>query len=171
MTLQTGTRLGHYRILSLLGRGGMADVYRARNERLGREVALKALPREFACDPERSERFQRAVGAAARLNHPNIVTVFELGHVYGHHFYTTELVPGGDLKGRIRAQPDGLDPGEARSVALAMARALDYAHRQGFVHREVEPDNILFGKDGKPKLTEFGIRRAIVERAILMGGR
>ena len=170
MTLQGGTRLGHYRILSLLGRGGMADVYRARNERLGREVALKAFPREFARDPELSERFQRAVGAAARLNHPNIVTVFELGHVYGHHFYTTELVPGGDLKARIRVQPEGMDPGEARSVALAMARALDYAHRQGFVHREVEPDNILFGEDWNPKLTEFGIRRAIVERVILRAG-
>ena len=148
----------------------MADVYRARNERLGREVALKAFPREFARDPERIECFQRAVGAAARLSHPNIVTVFELGHVHGHHFYTTELMPGGDLKARIRVQPEGMDPGEARSVALAMARALDYAHRQGFVHREVEPENILFGADGKPKLTEFGIRRAILERAILKAG-
>ena len=170
MTLQIGTRLGHYHILSLLGRGRIMDVFRARNARLGREVALKALPREFAWDPERSECFQRAVGAAARLNHPNIVTVFELGHVHGHHFYTMELMPGGDLKARIRAHPDGMDPGEARSVALAMARALDYAHRQGFVHREVEPENILFGADGKPKLTEFGIRRAMLEGAILRRG-
>ena len=153
-----------------LGRGRIVDVFRARNERLGREVALKALPREFAWDLERSECFQRAVEAAARLNHSNIVTVFELGHVHGHHFYTMELVPGGDLKARIRVQPEGMDPGEARSLALAMARALDYAHRQGFVHREVEPDNILFGEDGKPKLTEFGIRRAIVERAVLRAG-
>ena len=170
MTLQTGTRLGHYRILSLLGRGRIVDVFRARNERLGREVALKALPPEYARDPERSECFQRAVGAAARLSHPNIVTVFELGHVHGHHFYTTELMPGGDLKARIRVKPEGMYPGEARSVALAMARALDYAHRQGFVHREVKPEDILFGEDGKPKLTEFGIRRAILERAILKAG-
>ena len=168
MTLEIGTRLGHYRILALLGRGGMADVYRAEDERLGREVALKAFPPEFARDPERIERFRRAVGAAARLSHPNIVTVLELGNVDGHHFYTTELMPGGDLKARIRARPDGMDPGEARSVALAMARALDYAHRQGFVHRDVESDNILFGADGKPKLTEFGIKRAISERMMRM---
>ena len=170
MTLQIGTWLVYYRILSLLGRGRIMDVFRARNARLGREVALKASPPELAWDPERIECFQRAVGAAARLNHPNIVTVFELGHVHGHHFYTMELMPGGDLKARIRAHPDGMYPGEARSVALAMARALDYAHRQGFLHRDVNPENILFGADGKPKLTEFGITRAMLEGSILRAG-
>ena len=124
MTLEIGTKLGHYRIVGLLGRCGMAEVCRAVDERLGRQVALKALPQEFAWDPGRIECFRRAVGVAARLSHshPNIVTVVELGHVHGHHFYTTELMPGGNLKGRIRAHPGGMDPGEARSVALAMAR-------------------------------------------------
>ena len=108
MTLKIGTRLGHYRILALLGRGGMADVYRAEDERLGREVALKVVPPEFARDPERVERFQREVRAAARLSHANIVTVYEFGRGEDLHFYTMELMRGGDLKRRIRAHPDGM---------------------------------------------------------------
>ena len=161
MKLEAGARLGHYRIISLLGRGGMADVYRAEDERLGREVALKAVPPEFARDPERVERFEREVRAAARLTHPNIVTVYEFGQGAGQHFYTMALMPGGDLKARIRAHPGGLPPAEARAVTAAMARALDYAHRQGFVHRDVKPENILFGEDGVAQLTDFGIARAM----------
>ena len=161
MTLEIGTRLGHYRILSLLGRGGMADVYRAEDERLGREVALKALPAEFARDPERIERFEREVRAAARLNHPNIVTVYEFGQGEGQHFYTMALMPGGDLKARIRAHPEGMGSDEARAVAVAMARALHYAHGRGFVHRDVKPENILFGEEETPQLTDFGIARAM----------
>ena len=161
MTLDAGARLGHYRIVGLLGRGGMADVYRAEDERLGREVALKAVPPEFARDPERVERFEQEVRAAARLTHPNIVTVYEFGQGEGQHFYTMALMPGGDLKARIRAHPDGMPAAEARAVAAAMARALDYAHRQGFVHRDVKPENILFGEDGAPQLTDFGIARAM----------
>ena len=163
MTLQGGTRLGHYRIIALLGRGGMADVYRAEDERLGREVALKAVPPEFARDPERIERFEREVRAAARLSHPNIVTVHDFGRGEGHHFYTMALMPGGDLKARIRANPEGMPPAEARAVTVAVARALDYAHQQGFVHRDVKPENILFWQDGTPQLTDFGIARAMSE--------
>ena len=163
MTLQIGTRLGHYRILSLLGRGGMADVYRAEDERLGREVALKAVPPEFARDPERIERFEREVRAAARLNHPNIVTVYEFGQGEGQHFYTMALMTGGDLKTRIRAHPEGMGSDEARAVAVAMARALHYAHGRGFVHRDVKPENILFGEEETPQLTDFGIARAMSE--------
>ena len=161
MTLQIGTRLGHYRILALLGRGGMADVYRAEDERLGREVALKAVPPEFARDPERIERFQREVRAAAGLDHPGIVTVYEFGQGKGQHFYTMALMRGGDLKGQIRAHPEGLAPDEARRVASAVAQALAYAHRRGFVHRDVKPENILFDEEGRPKLTDFGIARAM----------
>ena len=163
MTLENGSRLGHYRILSLLGRGGMADVYRAEDERLGREVALKAVPPEFARDPERIERFEREVRAAARLAHPNIVQVYEFGQGAGQHFYTMALMPGGDLKARIRAHPDGMPEAEAKAVAAAVARALDYAHRQGLVHRDVKPENILFWEDGTPQLTDFGIARAMTE--------
>ena len=161
MTLEVGTRLGHYRILALLGRGGMADVYRAEDERLGREVALKAVPPEFARDPERVERFEREVRAAARLSHPNIVTVHEFGQGAGQHFYTMALMPGRDLKARIRAHPEGMPPSEMRAIAAAVARALDYAHQRGYVHRDVKPENVLFWEDGTPQLTDFGIARAI----------
>ena len=163
MALEVGSRLGHYRILALLGRGGMADVYRAEDERLGREVALKAVPPEFARDPERIERFRREVRAVAKLSHRNIVTVYEYGKGEGLHFYTMELMPGGHLKARIQAHPEGMPAAEARAVVLAVARALEYAHRRGFAHRDVKPENILFGEDGTPQLTDFGIARAMSE--------
>ena len=161
MTLENGTRIDHYRIVGVLGRGGMADVYRVADERLGREVALKLVPPEFARDPERVERFGREVRAAAKLNHPNIVTAYEFGQVGDQPFYTMALMPGGDLKARIRAHPDGMPPAEARAITAAMARALGYAHRLGFVHRDVKPENILFGTEGTPQLADFGIARAM----------
>ena len=170
MTLQIGTRLGHYRILALLGRGGMAEVYRAVDERLDREVALKVLPPEFAWDPERVERFEREVRAAAKLSHPNIVTVFEFGQGEGQHFYTMGLMPGGDLKTRIRAHQEGMAADEARRVAAAVAQALDYAHRRGFVHRDVKPENVLFDEDDRPQLTDFGIARAMAEGTLTAAG-
>ena len=161
MTLESGVRLGHYRILDLLGRGGMADVYRAEDERLGREVALKLVPPEFARDPDRVERFEREVRAAAKLTHPNIVTVHEFGQEEGQPFYTMALMRGGDLKARIQAHPEGMPPEEGQGIALAVARALEYAHGRGFVHRDLKPENILFGEDGAPQLTDFGIARAM----------
>ena len=161
MTLENGTRIDRYRIVDLLGRGGMADVYRVADERLGREVALKLVPPEFARDPERVERFGREVRAAAKLNHPNIVTAYEFGQMGDQPFYTMALMPGGDLKARIRAHPDGMPPAEARAITAAMARALGYAHRLGFVHRDVKPENILFGTEGTPQLADFGIARAM----------
>lgn len=161
MTLEIDTRLGHYRIIGRLGRGGMADVYHAEDERLGREVALKAVPPEFAGDPERVERFKQEVRAAAGLTHTNIITVYEFGQGASQRFYTMALMPGGDLKTRIRAHPTGLPPEEAQTVAAAIARALDYAHRSGFVHRDVKPENILFDGEGTPHLTDFGIARAL----------
>ena len=161
MTLEAGARLGRYRILGLLGRGGMADVYRAEDERLGREVALKLVPLEFARDPDRVERFEREVRAAAKLTHANIVTLFEFDRAGDQPFYTMALMRGGDLKARIRAHPEGMPPEEARGIALPLARALEYAHGEGFVHRDVKPENILFGQDGVPQLTDFGIARAM----------
>ena len=161
MTLEAGARLGYYRILGLLGRGGMADVYRAEDERLGREVALKLVPPEFARDPDRVERFEREVRAAAKLTHPNIVTVHEFGRDGDQPFYTMALMRGGDLKARVRSHPEGMPPEEARRIAQAVARALAYAHGEGFVHRDVKPENVLFGEEEIPHLTDFGIARAM----------
>ena len=163
MTLEIGTRLGHYRIVALLGQGGMSDVYRAEDEHLGREVALKAVPPEFARYPDRVKRFEREVRAAAQLTHTNIVTVHEFGKSEGQLFYTMALMTGGDLKARIRDNPEGMPVAEARAVAATMAKALDYAHQRGFVHRDVKPENILFGEDGTPRLTDFGIARVMAE--------
>ena len=160
MTLEAGGRLGRYRILGLLGRGGMADVYRAEDERLGREVALKLVPPEFARDPDRVERFEREVRAAAKLTHANIVTVHEFDREGSQPFYTMALMRGGDLKARIRSHP-GMPPEEVRKIAAALARALAYAHGRGFVHRDVKPENVLFDEDGVPQLTDFGIARAM----------
>ena len=161
MLLKAGTRLEHFRITSLLGCGGMADVYRAEDERLGRGVALKVLPPAFARDGERAARFDREVRAAAGLAHPNIVPVFHVGHDAGLHFYVMALLPGGDLKARIRVRPEGLPPAEALGVVAATAKALNYAHGRGMVHRDVKPENILFTEDGTPQLTDFGIVRAV----------
>ena len=163
MTLEAGTQLGHYRIVGLLGRGGMADVYRAEDERLGREVALKTLPPEFAREPDRVVRFEREVHAAAKLTHSGIVTVYEYGQSAGQHFYTMALMPGGDLKARIRRHPDGMPPAEACRIAAAIAGALAYAHGRGIVHRDVKPENILFDASDDPQLTDFGIARAVSE--------
>ena len=106
------------------------------------------MPPEFARDPDRVERFEREVRAAAKLTHPNIVMVHEFGREGGQPFYTMALVRGGDLKARIRSHPEGMEPSEARAVAVAIARALEYAHKRGFVHPDVKPENILFGEDG-----------------------
>ena len=130
----------------------MADVYRAEDERLGREVALKAVPPEFARDPERIERFEREVRAAARLSHPNIVTVHEFGRGEGHHFYTMALMrlqTGGDLKARIRANPEGMPPAEARAVTVAVAKGIGLRPPAGLgaPGRQAGEHPVLAGRD------------------------
>lgn len=165
MRLQAGSSLDHFRIVSLLGRGGMAEVYRADDERLGRAVALKVLPREFARDEERLARFDQEVRSAAGLAHPNIVPVYHVGKVADPNlgdlnYYAMALLPGGDLKARIRGHPGGVPPVEALGIVGAIGRALHYAHGRGVVHRDVKPENILFTEDGAPQLTDFGISLA-----------
>ena len=161
MTLEPNTTLDHFRIIALIGRSGMADVYRAEDTRLGREVALRVLPPEFARDPERVARFVREVRSAARLAHPNIAPILECRESGGLHFYAMALLPGGDLKARIRAHAGGLAAAEALRVAASVARALDYAHGAGLVHRDVKPENILFAADGTAQLTDFRIAHAV----------
>ncbi|MEZ4599559.1 MAG: SUMF1/EgtB/PvdO family nonheme iron enzyme [Syntrophotaleaceae bacterium] len=156
--LQPGFQLGRYRIMQKLGAGGMADVFLAEDTTLGRQVALKVLPPELARDPERIARFEKEVRASAALHHPNIVTLFDVGHEGSSPYYTMALLPGGDLKQRIR---QGLDPKQALTILLSLADALGYAHQQGFVHRDIKPENILFDAQDRPVLTDLGIARAL----------
>lgn len=152
------TQIGHYRILRALGSGGMADVYEAHDTVLDRQVALKILPPELSRNPQLVARFQKEVRAAAKLNHRNIVTVFEVGQQDNYHFFSMRLLTGGDLRRRIER---GLAPIEALAILRELADAFAHAHQRGFVHRDVKPENILFDEQGFPVLTDFGIAKAL----------
>ncbi|PNU18636.1 serine/threonine protein kinase, partial [Geothermobacter hydrogeniphilus] len=153
-----GRQLGKYHILEKLGAGGMADVWLAEDTTLKRQVALKILPPEFARDPERATRFEKEVLSSASLQHPGIVTIHDVGHEQGVHYYTMTLLPGGDLKQKIRA---GLSPQQALKLLHQMADALDHAHGKGFVHRDLKPENIMFDGREQPVITDFGIAKAV----------
>ncbi|MGD8966549.1 MAG: serine/threonine-protein kinase, partial [Anaerolineae bacterium] len=151
-----GRRLGQYQIVQQIGRGGMAVVYKAYQPALERHVAIKVLPRELTFDQAFVERFQREARAAARLNHPHIVTVHDVGQADGAHFIVMELVDGPSLTDLLR-QRGALSPEQAAQVVSQTASALDYAHQYGFIHRDIKPGNILLAADGTAKLTDFGI--------------
>lgn len=157
-TLGPGTQLGHYTILRSLGSGGMADVYEAQDSTLDRHVALKVLPIEYSRNPQLVQRFQKEVRAAAKLNHRNIVTVFEVGQQDMYHFFSMRLLPGGDLRKRIQ---QGLSPVESLAILRELADAFAHAHARGFVHRDVKPENVMFDEQGFPVLTDFGIAKAL----------
>ncbi|HSQ20433.1 MAG TPA: protein kinase, partial [Blastocatellia bacterium] len=150
-----GRKIGPYRVLSLLGAGGMGEVYLAEDTRLSRRVALKLLPSEFTHDPERIRRFEREARAASALNHPNIVTIYEIGQSDGTYFIATELVEGQTLRDFMplaRAQMK-----EAMNVATQVADALSAAHAAGIIHRDVKPENIMLRRDGYVKVLDFGL--------------
>ncbi|CAG37302.1 protein kinase domain-containing protein [Desulfotalea psychrophila] len=158
MEIEQGTLLGKYCIIEKIGVGGMADVYKAEDTELGRQVALKLLPPEFARDAERVTRFDKEVCAAAALMHQNIVTLYDVTHVDGYHFYTMDLITGGDLKEKIK---QGLSPEAAVNILLELGKALSHAHAKEFVHRDIKPENVLFREDGTAVLTDFGIAKAV----------
>jgi serine/threonine protein kinase len=136
----------------------MADVYEAEDQKLGRRVALKVLPPEFGRNPHLVMRFEKEVRAAAALNHHGIVTVFEVGHDKGVHYFSMRLLTGGDLRSRIDL---GLTQLEALAILREVSDAFGHAHARGFVHRDVKPENIIFDEDGYPVLTDFGIAKAL----------
>jgi len=155
MPLAPGSRLGTYEIVALLGAGGMGEVYRARDVRLGREVALKVLGAATAADPDRLERLEREARAAAGLNHPNIVTLHSVEDDGDVRFLTMELVDGRSLADSI--VPGGMPVLRVLEIGIALADALAATHARGLVHRDLKPSNVMLTRDGRPKVLDFGL--------------
>ncbi|MGD2104494.1 MAG: Stk1 family PASTA domain-containing Ser/Thr kinase [Anaerolineae bacterium] len=154
-----------YRLLTCIGSGGMAVVYKAVDTLLERRVAVKVLRRRFASDPEFLERFQREARAAANLDHPNIVTVFDVGKDGDQHYIVMEFVDGQDLKTLIR-QEGRLSVSKALDIATQVAAGVGHAHKGGVIHRDVKPQNVLITQDGCAKVADFGIARALSESGL-----
>jgi eukaryotic-like serine/threonine-protein kinase len=158
MALTIGTQLGSHEITGLLGKGGMGEVYRARDLKLKREVAIKILPEEFSSDPARVSRFQREAEVLASLNHPNIAAIYDLQQANDTRFLVLELVEGETLADRIRR--GRLSTEEALKIAHQIAEALEAAHEKGVVHRDLKPANVKITPDSKVKVLDFGLAKA-----------
>jgi putative two-component system response regulator len=156
MSLSPGERVGPYRIVERIGKGGMATVYRAHHDALDRDIALKVLPEFFAEDAEYRERFQQEARSVARLRHPNILTVYDFGRDGDIAYLALELVRGGTLADRLGVR---IDIHDAISILRPLASALDHAHAEGVVHRDIKPSNILIHSDGTPVLADFGLAK------------
>jgi len=156
-----GRKISHYEILSLLGAGGMGEVYLAQDTRLGRQIALKLLPKEFTKDQERVARFEQEARAASALNHPNIITIFEIGQVDGTHYIATEFIDGQTLRQLMTAQ---MKLREVLDVMIQVASALSAAHDAGITHRDIKPENIMLRRDGYVKVLDFGLAKLTEKR-------
>jgi len=156
MALASGTRLGPYEVLRLIGSGGMGEVYRARDTRLDRTVALKVLPPELSTDPERRERFEREARTISTLNHPHICTLHDVGEQAGQAYLVMEHLAGDTLAERLKKGPLPLD--QALDLGAQIAEALDAAHKHGIVHRDLKPGNVMLTKSGA-KLLDFGLAK------------
>jgi serine/threonine protein kinase/Tol biopolymer transport system component len=154
-----GTRLGPYEILSTIGAGGMGEVYRARDPRIGREVAIKVLPAHFSEDPERLRRFEHEARAAGALNHPNILTIFDIGTENNVPYLVSELLQGETLRRRLSDGP--LSVRKTVDFALQIAHGLSAAHEKSIVHRDLKPENLFITKDGRVKILDFGLAKLI----------
>ena len=157
MKVDKGAQLGHYEIVTALGKGGMGEVYLAQDTRLGRRVALKILPAEFAVDNERLQRFIREAKSASALNHPNIITVYDIGEAAGTPFIAYEFIDGTTLSERVRNA--SLNIASSLEIAIQIASALVEAHQAGIIHRDLKPDNVMIRPTGLVKLLDFGIAR------------
>jgi eukaryotic-like serine/threonine-protein kinase len=167
---EIGNVLGNrYRLIELLGQGGMATIYRARDNQLERDVAIKVLRAEYGRDPDFSSRFRQEAQAAGALNHPNVVAVYDYGQDEAGPYIVMELVDGEDLASVIR-RTGALPPRQAARIAGEIARALAAAHARGFVHRDVKPGNVLVARDGRVKVADFGIARAVAEAQMTLPG-
>src|ERR1700732_1099431 len=166
MSLPSGTKLGPYEIQSLLGAGGMGEVYRARDARLQRDVAVKILPNTLAHDQERLRRFEQEARAVAALNHPNLLTVFDVGTApladgasptEASPFIVSELLEGATLRERLAS--GALRERKAVDYAIQIARGLAAAHERGIVHRDLQPENLFVTTDGRIKILDFGLAK------------
>ncbi len=161
--LQSGERLGHYKVISRLSRGGMGEVYLARDDRLGRKVALKLLPSIYTTDQQRVRRFEQEARAASALNHPNILMIFDIGRAEQKHFIASEFVEGRTIRDALAEGP--LRPTDALDVAIQSTAALAAAHRAGIVHRDIKPENIMIRPDGYVKVLDFGLAK-LAEKSV-----
>src|SRR5262245_691792 len=162
MTLAAGTRLGPYEIAAPLGAGGMGEVYRARDERLQRDVAIKVLPASLSQDPDRLKRFEQEAQAAGVLNHPNITAVHDFGSHEGAPYIVTELLEGETLRSRLSS--GALPVRKAVDYAQQLARGLAAAHEKGIVHGDHKPENVFVTKDGRVKILDFGLAKLKSEK-------
>src|SRR6266567_4009765 len=155
MTLRPGTRLGSHEIVGPLGAGGMGEVYRAQDSRLGRAVAIKVLPQHLANDPQARSRFEREARTLAALSHPNILAIHDFGSDQGVFYAVTELLEGGTLRDRIK---DGTLPWrKVVDIGVATAEGLAAAHSKAVIHRDLKPENIYITQDGAVKILDFGL--------------
>jgi len=161
VTLAAGSRLGPYEILAPIGAGGMGEVYRARDPRLGRDVAIKVLPASFSQDADRLRRFEQEARAAGALNHPNITSVYDIGSADNAPYIVTELLEGETLRQRIAVGAVG--PRKAIDYAVQIAKGLAAAHEKGIVHRDLKPENLFLTRDGRVKILDFGLAKLKTE--------
>jgi serine/threonine protein kinase len=154
--LNPGQTVGSYEVISFISRGGMGEVYLAEDKRLGRKVALKLLPASFTTDEDRLRRFEQEARSASALNHPNIITIYEIRQAGGSHVIATEFVEGETL--RLRLSRSALTLSETLNIAIQVADALSAAHKAGIIHRDIKPENIMLRPDGYVKVLDFGSR-------------
>src|SRR6476659_11151046 len=160
MTFAPGSRLGPYEILVALGSGGMGEVYRARDGRLVREVAVKVLSEEFSSDPDRRKRFEQEARSASALKHPNIVTIHEIGTADSTTYIAMELVDGRTLREVLHSGP--LPTRRLLDLAFQIADGLAKAHSAGIVHRDLKPENVMVSRDGVVKILDFGLAKGVL---------